>query len=77
MKFILAQIKVIATILLLGLFVMYLYFSFMCGDASSKTANTLANIALLFFVLMSLLSGLCAVVFEKLPLAQPKAIAPA
>ena len=72
MKFILAQIKVIATILLLGLFVAYLYFSFIYDDAGSKFANTLANIALLFFVLMTLVSGLCAVVFEKLPAPAPQ-----
>ena len=67
MRFVLSQIKAISTVLLLGLFVLYLYFSFIFEASSPTLANTLANITLLFFVLMMLLCGLCAVIFEKLP----------
>ena len=73
MRFVLSQIKAISTVLLLGLFVLYLYFSFIFEASSPTLANTLANITLLFFVLMMLLCGLCAVIFEKLP-AKPEIV---
>ena len=67
MKFMMALIYALAAALLMGLLGVYFYFSVVQRQSSSPNDETIANIALLLFVIAVLVFSMILVWLESLP----------